>query len=261
MRAMTALFMGLLALVLLAPTAAYAADDCGSDGRWGVNCSISNSDTQVDLSGTTTKPGTGTGNTGGTAHRPAQPQPPPKANPCTTPLCRDNYTVAKASDVYPEVSTTDLASFRPRAASMQHEPAGAAIVGMPSNVVAEASTHEIAGELFGFAVAVRFVPVSYTFEYGDGTVRTVGTGGASWAALGQAEFTPTPTSHVFQERGTRRVTAWVNYRASVLFDDSYRRDVAGIVRGAAQGTDVRVVAVRTALVDQTCRERPSGPGC
>ena len=265
MRTVMASLIVILALALQAPLAAYARDDCAVVGRWSDNCTISNSGGQVDLGASTVTPGTGSGSGHGTGVRPnsARPAPKPtlKANPCTTPLCRDSYVVAKASDVYPKVSVADLASFRPQAATAHNEPAGVAIVGMPSNVVAAASTHELQGDLLGFPVSVQFVPESYTFDYGDVDTRTVDTGGATWAALAQPEYTPTHTSHVFRERGAKRVTVWVNYRASVLFDGSYRRDVAGIVRGPAQAVDVRVVAVATALVDKTCAERPRSPGC
>lgn len=143
----------------------------------------------------------------------------------------------------------------------QNEPAGVGVVGMPSNVVADASAHELQGALLGFPVAVTFVPVGFTLDFGDGTGARTTTGGASWRDLGQAEFTPTATSHVFRERGTYRVTVYANYRASVLFDGSFRRDVAGVVRAPGNGFDVRIVTVSTALVENSCLERPRGAGC
>ena len=238
--------------------------DCGGGIKWGGSCTVENTGTQVDLSGTATKPGaTGSGTSAAPGANSGRPAPAPilTPNPCSSVLCRDSYTVGEASEVYPEVSAADLASFRPLGAGVHNEPAGVAVVGMPSNFVAAASTHELRGELLGFAVTVRFVPAGYTFDFGDGERLDTPGGGRSWAALGQAEFTPTATSHVFRERGATRVTVTPSYRASVLFDGTFRREVAGTVRGPAEAIEVRVVTVRTSLVEATCAERSSGPGC
>jgi hypothetical protein len=53
----------------------------------------------------------------------------------------------------------------------------------------------------------------------------------------------------------------VQYAASVDFGTGSWRPVAGLVSATAGGYDVRVVEVRTALVDKTCAENPAGPGC
>ncbi len=52
----------------------------------------------------------------------------------------------------------------------------------------------------------------------------------------------------------------VQYVPSVDFGGGWRT-VPGFVSASATGYDVRVVEVRTALVDRTCAEDPSGPGC
>ena len=40
-----------------------------------------------------------------------------------------------------------------------------------TNIVATASQHMQAGDLFGYPVFVDFTPASYTFDYGDGTIK------------------------------------------------------------------------------------------
>lgn len=264
MRFVTALMaLGILTAATSGGVMASGAG-CGRDSQWSGACTVENTGTQVDVTGTTTTPGTtgsGAGRApGADAGRPA-PTPTLTPNPCASPLCRESYTVGEASEVYPEVSVADLASFRPGGASAQNEPAGVAVLGMPSNFVAAASTQELAGEVLGFPVTVRFVPVGYTFDFGDGERTSTTSGGRTWAALGQAEFTPTATSHVFRERSTARVTVTPSYRASVLFDGTFRREVPGTVQGPASTLQVRVVAVRTALVEATCAERASAPIC
>ena len=108
---------------------------------------------------------------------------------------------------------------------------------------------------------MRFVPAGYVFDYGDGSTSVSGAGGASWQRLGQAQFTPTATSHVYGARGTYPVSVTVQYAASVDFGSGTWRPVAGYVTATTGGYGVRVVEVRTALVDRTCLENPRGPGC
>jgi hypothetical protein len=119
----------------------------------------------------------------------------------------------------------------------------------------------MSGSILDFDVVVRFVPAAFAFDYGDGTIRTAATGGASWHATGSADFTPTATSHVYSRPGTYPVRVTVLYRASVDFGSGVWRPVDGFVRATAGGYDVRVVEVHTALVDRTCLEDPTGPGC
>lgn len=161
----------------------------------------------------------------------------------------------------PEVTLADLASFRPAAPTLGGEPAGFGVVGLPTNLVATASEQRIPGTVLGWDVTVRFVPVAYVFDNGDGTTTRIGSGGASWASLGQGRFTPTPTSHVYGARGTYEVSVTVEYAASVDFGSGTWRPVPGTVRAEAGGYSVRVVEVRSALVDRTCLEDPAGPGC
>ncbi|WP_344062049.1 hypothetical protein [Microbacterium pumilum] len=161
----------------------------------------------------------------------------------------------------PDVTLADLVSFRPARPSLEGEPAGFGVVGMPANIVAAASEQRIAGTLLGWDVTVRFVPAAFVFEYGDGGSIRSATGGTSWQRLGQAQFTPTATSHVYLARGTYPVAVTVQYSASVDFGSGNWRPVAGYVTSTTGGYDVRVVEVRTALVDETCAENPSGPGC
>ncbi|MDY0909948.1 hypothetical protein [Microbacterium sp. CFBP9034] len=186
------------------------------------------------------------------------PEPAPPAREECGPLgCREGYEVAGL----PDVTLADLASFRPAAPSLSGEPAGFGVQGMPTNIVAAASEQRLPGTVLDWDVTVRFTPASFLFEYGDGSSASAPNGGASWAQLGQAQFTPTATSHVYRERGTYAVAVSVQYAASVDFGNGYWRPVDGFVTATSAGYDVRVVEVRTALVDETCRENPSGPGC
>ncbi len=216
-----------------------------------------NSGSQVDITAGLDRPGNAPPEKGPGSSRPSEPDPAPPQPGCDEDDPRCGFTVVGI----PDVTLADIASFRPAAPSLTGEPTGFGVVGMPANLVAEASEQRLTGTLLGWDVTVRFVPAAFVFDHGDGTSATATTGGASWVRLGQAQFTPTATSHVFRERGTYPVAVTVQYAASVDFGNGSWRPVPGRVSVTTTGYDVRVVEVRTALVDRTCAEDPTGPGC
>ncbi len=154
----------------------------------------------------------------------------------------------------------DVASFAPAASALADEPDGVGIVGMPMNFVVNASSHVATGTLFDLPVTVTFVPASFVFSHGDGTARTSATGGRSWAALGQAQFSATATSHAYAARGTYSASAVVQYSATVDFGNG-GIPVPGLLEVRTGASTVEILEVRTALVERTCLENPGGPGC
>lgn len=160
------------------------------------------------------------------------------------------------------ISLSDIASFKasvPVLAQMQ--PSGWALKNLPMNLVASASVEEISGELLGFPASVRFTPVSYAWDYGDGTSGTSITRGASWEALGVPELTKTATSHVYRERGEYAVTVSVVLSAEYRFAGQPWRPIAGTLQIAGAASPVSVKTVRTVLVRGTCLQYPNDPGC
>lgn len=183
----------------------------------------------------------------------------------TTQFCSGSITADPADPAVPaipDVTLADIATFTPTGPTLENEPAGLGVVGMPTNFVSSASEQTVPGRLFDtWDVVVHFTPAGFRFDYGDGISATTTTGGASWAALGQAEFTPTATSHVYSARAMYPASVTVLYSAWVDFGGGITRSVAGYVESTTGGYDVRVVEVHTALVDKTCVENPAGPGC
>ena len=132
--------------------------------------------------------------------------PPPSANcsPTNIDLCAGDPTAPPEEPAAPVVVTLrDIASFRPAAPDNGMEPGGWAIEGLPANFVAGASVQVVSGTLLGQPADVRFTPVGYRWTHSDGAVVEADGPGATWAALGQREFTATATSHVYAIR--RRV--------------------------------------------------------
>ncbi|MFJ4165481.1 PKD domain-containing protein [Microbacterium sp. NPDC089698] len=158
------------------------------------------------------------------------------------------------------VTITDLARFVPSAATVGGEPGNVAVVGLPANFLSGARTETIPGTILGRALSIRFTPVNYAFDYGDGERRDSAGPGTAWDANRQAQFTPTSTSHVYKEAGRYTVTVTVTYAADVDLGSGWI-PIRGTLDGPPAGQEIRVVKAHTALVLGTCQERPSAPGC
>ena len=254
----------LLASVLIASALGVAhTSACESSNALTDGCWTSTDGTSVIVEGTQTQPGIDgggsewipTGGTDGGGAAPAEPK-----NPFGMDLLYEQIPQDEPTEEIPAVTVADLAAFTPQKPSFTAEPAGLGVAGLPTNVIAGASEHTVAGTLFDRPVTVRFTPVGYRFDYGDGTISTTSTGGAAWADLGQAQFTPTPTSHTFASPGDYTVSVSVAYAAVVDFGVT-TRVVNGAVTANAAPQVLTVLEARTALVDETCAQNPRGPGC
>lgn len=160
----------------------------------------------------------------------------------------------------PAITISDVASFAPAPPSSLAEPSNLGVVGRPANFVATASAHTREGSVLGTPVTVRFTPARFTFDYGDGTTATRFTGGASWTDLGQAPFTPTDTSHVYEQRGTYDTTVTVHYTADIDLGTGWIA-LDGSLPVTSLTQPVRIYEAHTALVHRTCIEDPGAPGC
>ncbi len=196
------------------------------------------------------------------ARRPVGPTEKPK--PCTTDPVRQascNFTAERVTnDEGRPLTITDVAQFAPAPVTTAGEPGNVGIAGMPTNFVAAAAVHTRAGTLFDRPISVRFTPVRFRFAFGDGTAATSNTGGRSWASLGQAQFTPTPTSHSYRDRGTYSAHVTVHYTAEVDIGGGWF-PIDGELSIDGPARQIRVYEAETALVARTCVEQPGAPGC
>ncbi|WP_191281370.1 PKD domain-containing protein [Pseudolysinimonas yzui] len=141
------------------------------------------------------------------------------------------------------------------------EPDGWAVAGLDTNFYAITGPHVVNGTLLGRPADVRFTPVSYRWAYGDGTSATRSTPGGTWAALGIAEFEPTPTSHVYERVGDYTITLSIVFAAEYRFNGGSWRPVVGTLTVPANDLHIRVGTAKTVLVEHDCLANPGGPGC
>ena len=163
----------------------------------------------------------------------------------------------------PGITIRDVANFRPELAVLRSEPDGWAVRGLDANILATGGSSIRTGELFGITAEVRFTPVAYTFDYGDGSAPlSTASPGSTWATLGLDEFDPTPTSHVYTAAGTYTVTLLVDYAAEYRVGGGAFIPIPGTLATPSAPIDIVVAdSATTALVDRSCRADPAGPGC
>jgi hypothetical protein len=185
------------------------------------------------------------------------------ANPA--PIIRDGFTInctpGTPCDPSLVVLISDLVNFTPAVPTQGMEPAGWTVVGLPTNFFAVASVHIRSGLLLGFPADVRFTPVGYRWNYGDGSSARLATGGASWAALGLAEFSETATSHLYGIRSTVTIASAVDYGAEYRFAGQPWRAINGTIAVWARPLTAIAGDAETVLVERDCLRGPRGPGC
>ena len=159
------------------------------------------------------------------------------------------------------IRVSDLQNFPAPIAPTGMEPNGWAIVGLAANFWTGASTHISDGLLLGQPAQVLFTPIGFHWSFGDGSTASSATGGASWEALGLAEFTTTDTSHKYTAKGTYSVVLTIDYHADYSFGDQGWRPVDGIVTVPSAPFTVMAANESTVLVAEDCLANPRGPGC
>ncbi len=161
----------------------------------------------------------------------------------------------------PTVTLEDLASFSPRADRLSAEPGDWAIAGLAVNPVADDAPASASGELLGLPAEVRFTPVEFLWDHGDGSTLSTSDGGATWAELGQAEFSDTATSHVYGEPGIYTLALTVRFAAEYAVGGGPWTPVAGTLLAESGSFEITVGSAGTVLVDRDCRTGARGPGC
>ncbi|WP_120494012.1 hypothetical protein [Microbacterium phyllosphaerae] len=259
------------------PSGLAVASVCSAESA-GLGLCSSTDGTSLDISGTQEQPGadsnSGSPRGGGGPDAQRGPSGPSDEaidlaacmNDSGTTRCapRANQAAAPASippaPGTPTIRISDLVRFTPASVLAASEPGNVGIAGMPTNFIGAATSQIQNGELFGLPLRVRFTPAGYDYTYGDGSTSTVTSPGQTWAALGQAQFTPTATSHVYRGPGVYPARVDIRYTAQVDLGGGWI-DVPGQLTTPGAVQEIRILEARTALVAHTCDENPAGVGC
>lgn len=159
------------------------------------------------------------------------------------------------------VTLADIARFRPTAGVQRMEPDGWVVVGLPANFYALVDPQVVPGQLLGQSADVRFTPISWLWDYGDGATATRTTKGGTWAALGLREFDATPTSHTYRTPGDYTVRLSIRYRAEYRIGGGAFVPITGTIVLPANELRITAGGAKTVLVDRDCTVAPRGPGC
>ena len=159
------------------------------------------------------------------------------------------------------MTLADIAAFRPDPGIERMEPDGWVVAGLPANIYAIVAPQLVDGTLLGQPATVRFTPIRYHWEYGDGTTAVRTTKGGTWAALGLREFDPTPTSHVYLDEGDYTIHLTIDFRAEYRFAGSDFLPIDGTINLRANDLHISVDGAKTVLVEHDCTADPFGPGC
>ena len=186
---------------------------------------------------------------------------PAQTPPCANAMCRDLFGIIPLAVAHGPITLTDIASFHTTAGEQQSEPAGWAIIGLETNFYLKSEIQIVDGTLLELPASVRFTPVSWQWNYGDGQSRVTNTGGNSWRALRLQEFDPTPTSHIYDRDGTFTAQATVRFHADYRFAGSDWVSIDGTVSVAANPVIIITRHASTVLVGADCHAKPHGVGC
>ena len=159
------------------------------------------------------------------------------------------------------VTLSDIAKFRPNPGRDLMEPDGWMIVGLDTNFYSTGGIQVHDGTLFAAPASVRFTPVSWHWDYGDGVLATRARPGRAWAASGVAEFGSTSTSHVFRNPGRYLITLSIDFSAEYRVAGLGWTPIDGLLNVPANPLTAVAGSAKTVLVERGCIDAPSGPGC
>lgn len=178
-------------------------------------------------------------------------QSPPRVVPTpasTAPPARPAPPPTPPSPPTPPRFASELGAFVPDRPAFAIEPGEWSMPTLPTNFVAQASTHTQSGQLAGWPIEVRFTPIRFHWTFGDGSRATFTQPGRTWRQLGLKQFDPTPTSHVYQRPGVYTASVVVDYRAEFRFVGQSFQPVSGTVSASASPSRIRVLTISPLLV-------------
>ncbi|OUM39726.1 hypothetical protein B8W73_14825 [Arthrobacter agilis] len=128
-----------------------------------------------------------------------------------------------------------------------------------SNIYAEAHAQEFTFEFQDATIVLKARPVSYQWNYGDGTSATTTTPGGP--VQGDAFDTETPTSHQYAQTGDFDLTLTTFFAGDYSVDGGPFQPVAGEAAVVSVPHLMSIWRTQGHNVSENCIENPTGIGC
>lgn len=128
-----------------------------------------------------------------------------------------------------------------------------------TNIYAKASEQTFTRTMAGVAVQIKITPVSYTFDYGDGS--SSGPLNTPGYSVGQDWDRQTPTSHRYSQTGQYQYSVTTEYRGEYRVGQGPWRVIAGTGLVKSQPKQLTVWKAKPGQVGDSCLKNPQGVGC
>lgn len=157
---------------------------------------------------------------------------------------------------YPWISEEEFASYDIPPSVLRMSPDGWGVTRNKTAFFADAGVKYIDMTLLGYGVRVRATPVSYDWNFGDGTkLRTKSPGRPP------VEGREPALSHVYAKKGTYEINLTTNYIGHFSVDGGPWLIIQGQAAVASEPISADIYRYHRYLVDESCNENPAGPDC
>lgn len=156
------------------------------------------------------------------------------------------------------VSAEDFENQPIKPASLTMDNAPHSLKNYNTNIFAQSGEQTFTEDVMGEQVEIKAIPVSYTFNYGDGTVMTTTNPGHSVAEQWDVK---TPTSHQYSTPGDYTYTVTTTFRGEFRVPGGPWQVIAGTSDRTSAPQTVQIWRVTSGNVEDSCVKNPSAYGC
>ncbi|MDP5228481.1 hypothetical protein Q9R02_15070 [Arthrobacter sp. YJM1] len=176
------------------------------------------------------------------------------------PTCVYNPAEAQALLNIPGLIAKELQSRKLAAATFVIQPNPHTLIGYQTNFTAHADTQKITMTLLGQRIDMTIYPVSYTYDYGDGT--TLGPTSLEGSSLPKDQWgSETRTSHSYAKTGDYTATVTTRYHGTFSINGGPAMPIPGEANVPSPGIRLSVWRSKVDWYADDCNQNPTGPGC
>lgn len=157
------------------------------------------------------------------------------------------------------ITPAQFGSFPIKPSALKSQPTGFSLRNGNAHMYAVSDTQEFQTELQSRRVAVRAVPDSYSWNYGDGNHRKTKSPGKPMPNHTFDETTD--TSHIYASTGDFQIRLSTAYRGEFSVEGGPWIPIPGTANVPSDPMPMSVWRTKKLLVDQNCAEDPDGPAC